>query len=154
MENTDYKITSQELEQLGLTSAAKKLDSIKEFNRKVSIAYEHFRYVRKEQFDRFNTELREKTESKTKEDYKQYDRLQFIQLQLYTEIPPTCVLEKLKEAKVLNCFDFFEIAKIESHVERPDPILFGCVNNCPDKFFISQWDMDISIEDLLKENEG
>jgi hypothetical protein len=152
MENA--KITSQELEQLGLTSAAKKLNSIKEFNRKTSIAYEHFRYVTKEQFDRFNKELREKTESKTKEDYKQYDRLQFIQLQQYTEIPPINVLEKLKEAKVRDCFDYFEVAKIESHVERPDPILFGCINNCPDKFFVSQWDNDVSIEDILHELEG
>ena len=33
--------------------------------------------------------------------------------------------------------------------EIKDPIVFGVINGCPDKFFISQWDDDIKIDDIF-----
>jgi hypothetical protein len=61
------------------------------------------------------------------------------------------VLEKMREAKKCNCFDSFEIAKIESIEVKKDPILFGRVNECGDRFFIAQWDDDVTIE-AIKES--
>lgn len=59
-----------------------------------------------------------------------------------------------EKAQKLKCFDTFEIAKIEAVEERKDPIVFGCITGCPDKFFIAQWDDDVKIEDILTESEG
>ena len=47
-----------------------------------------------------------------------------------------------------------EIAKIQDIVQTKDPIVFGCINKCADRFFIAQWDDDVSIEQILNDNEG
>jgi hypothetical protein len=60
----------------------------------------------------------------------------------------------LKKAKDMGCFDYFEVAKVETVEVRPDPIIFGGIEGCDDKFFITQWDDDVSIEEILNENEG
>ena len=65
------------------------------------------------------------------------------------EFPPDTVLDALEKAKEDNCFDTFEVAKISWIEEIKDPILFGIIEGCSDKFFISQWDDDVKIEDLL-----
>jgi len=36
----------------------------------------------------------------------------------------------------------------------PDPILLGRITGCENRYFIAQWDDDVKIEDILKENEG
>jgi hypothetical protein len=48
-----------------------------------------------------------------------------------------------------DCFDSFEIAKIQWKREIKDPILFGRIDGCPDRFYVSQWDDDVRIEDIL-----
>ena len=147
------KICLERLEKLGLKTASNKIKELKELRRKMSIAYEHFRFVTPEKINAFNEKLRKQTEKKDQY-YITYDKLNFISLSNYEEVPPIDVLDKIEQAQEIGCFDTFEIAKIESVKETKDPIVFGIVNNCPDKFFIAQWDNDIKIEDILNENEG
>lgn len=138
-----------ELAELGFEKAAKDLKEAKEFERKCAIAYEHFaRRVSKIQIDEFNKKLRERTVGETNNAYI-YDRLVLTDISEYPTIPPVNVLTALKEAQKLDIFDYYEIAHIESITEKKDPILFGCINKLTDRFFIAQWDDDISIEDLL-----
>lgn len=143
----------ERLENLGLTEASKKIKSIREFKAKTLIAYEHFRYVKPEKIIEFNKKLMEETHQEFKGGYG-YKTLVFIPLEKYTEVPPENVLTAIESAIEKKCFDYFEVAKIESVVVIPDPIVFGVIKNCPDKFFIAQWDDDVSIEQILKENEG
>lgn len=82
------------------------------------------------------------------------DTLIFMKLADYPEVPPPDCLLDLKKAKDMQCFDEFEVAKVETIESRPDPIIFGLINGCQDKFFITQWDDDVSIEEILKKNEG
>jgi hypothetical protein len=148
------KTTTEELKELGLITASNVLHNAKEFDRKTSIAYEHFRYVTQKQFEKFNEELQKKTEGKTKEGYRTYDVLQFVSLERYPDVPPRDVLNQLRAAQDIKCFDTFEVAKIKSHVVRPDPILFGVVVGCSDRFFIAQWDKDVKIDDIIASHEG
>lgn len=62
--------------------------------------------------------------------------------------------DALESAHADKCFDKFEVMTVEWHKEVPDPILFGVVNGCADRFFIAQWDTDVKIEDILKDHEG
>ena len=54
----------------------------------------------------------------------------------------------------LGVFDTFEVAKIESTRVYRDPIVFGRISGCDDRFYIAQYDDDVKIEDLLGPNEG
>jgi hypothetical protein len=36
----------------------------------------------------------------------------------------------------------------------PDPVVFGIIIGCRNKYFIAQWDNEVSIEQILKEDEG
>lgn len=137
------------LKELGFTKAASVLDEKKERARKMMIAYENYKFVTPEIFDRFNRELK----AKTQKGY-QFDRLAFSNIKDYQEVPPQHVLDKVKEAMGRGCFDTFEVAKVETVEVRPDPIIFGKINGCQDSFFIDQWDNDVKIEDILRENEG
>ena len=141
------------LTSLGFKRAAERVDYLKTRKRKLAMAYEHFRFVTEENIDAFNAKLRKETEKK-EGGYPVYDRLAFIRIADYEKVPPTEALEKVADAQKLNCFDSFEVAYIESVKEIPDPIIFGRVESCPDRFFIAQWDDDVKIEDILKENEG
>ena len=151
MEESAFKV--QQLKELGFEKAASDIEKLKEFNRKCAIAYENFRYVKPEQISSFNSRLRRETEKKESWG-STYDKLVFTNIKSYSEVPPNDVLESLQKAKGFGCFDEFEIAKIASTQERVDPILFGKVNGCEDLFYIGQWDNDVKIEDILKDNEG
>jgi hypothetical protein len=133
------------LRELGFDAAVEKVNASKELVRKMAVAYEHFDYVSAEDIEKFQDQVKAKT---LKEDKlsRSYDRLTFTNTKEYTEVPPAGVLEKMKAAKAMNCFDSFEIAKIESVQEVKDPILFGRVDKCGDYFFIAQWDDDVTIE--------
>lgn len=144
-----------ELSDLGFNAAVAQLKVDKELGRKLRIAFEHFRVVEPQHIARFNTALREKTQkidmmygSPT------FDRLAFTPVAQYRNVPPADVLQKLREAKTLACFDTFEIATIESVKVIPDPILFGRINGSGNRYFIAQWDDDVKIEDILREDEG
>lgn len=137
------------LEALGFKAAHQKIKHLAEKKRKLMIAYENYRFVRQDKIDAFNKRLRDKTISK--DGWGRYQTLAFTSVEEYTEVPPDHVLLKMGEAVDRKCFDSFEIAHI---VDVKDPILFGRIKGCPDRFYIDQWDNDVKIEDILDKNEG
>ena len=143
----------ERLEKLGLTTVGKNIKVLKEMKRKMIIAYEHFRCVPKEKIKNFNKKLRDETLLERGNETR-YKQLVFIPLEKYTEVPPMNVLNDLEAAQEIGCFDSYEIAKIEDIVEVKDPIVFGRIAGCTDRFFVSQWDDDVKIDDILKKNEG
>jgi len=151
-----------ELELLGLKAASRTVDRKVEMARKMAIASEHHRVVTPKNIEKFNRKLRRRTLSVLRigRSYKStWQRLNFTPIDQYEEIPPTPVLEALKKAKELKCFDGFEVAtlKVENATKMippPDPILFGTIRDCSNKYFIAQWDEDVAIEDILKRGEG
>ena len=133
------------LNELGFHTATEKINKKVELSKKLHIAYQNYEFVMPDDINKFNDILRSKTEKS--QDYRTtYDKLVFHNVANYTEAPPEFVLDKMKEAVSKQCFDEFEIAKIESVQEIPDPILFGKVNGCGDYFFITQWDNDVTLE--------
>ncbi len=145
--------TIGKLEKLGFKTASDKVKKLSEKSRKLAIAYEHFRFVRKEKIADFNQKLKEKTMKRS--NYREeYQQLSFTPTENYSEVPPDHVLKSLEDALEKKCFDSFEIAHIVDVVKVPDPILFGRIEGCTDRFFIDQWDDDVSIQDILKDNEG
>ena len=146
------------LKELGFTEASSDIEKKLEMKRKMTIAYENYRFVTPEIFNRFNEDLKKRTLKRTGKAgvdmYHNYDRLQFTPVARYKQVPPAEALEAMKVAKDRGCFDSFEVAKIESVQEYKDPIIFGCINGCDDKFYIAQWDNDVKIEQILNEFEG
>lgn len=134
-----------DLKELGFETAAKAVEEKIEQQRKLHAAYQNFEFITPEDWDRFNQELMETTRKETRGQIS-YRQLASIAVKDYKEVPPADVLEKMKAAVKFNCFDAFEIAKIEERVEVKDPILFGRINGCGDRFFIAQWDDDITME--------
>lgn len=143
--DTNVVSKADELRQLGFCKAADNLANLANKKRKLALAYEHFRFVRQEKIDAFNNKLRQKRSDNG------WQELSFTSVENYEEIPPDHVLTNFSEAKKIGCFDSFEVAHI---VRVKDPILFGRVKNCSDRFFIDQWDDDVKIEDILMPNEG
>ena len=141
----------ERLNKLGLTAASKRVIYLRERKRKLAIAYEHYRFVRQEKIDAFNKKLHEKTLDK--KNYT-YQVLTFTELGNYEAAPPEPVLVDLETAIGRTCFDSFEVAHIVTQQKLPDPILFGRIKACPDRFYIAQWDNDVKIDDLLKPSEG
>lgn len=149
MESSTTVQVTTDLEKLGFTKAAANVKRLSDLQKKMMIAYEFYRFATQEQIDRFNKELKRETEKGFS-----YDMLTFTSIQNYEEVPPTQVLEALAEAVGRQCFDSFEIAHIVKVTKVPDPILFGRIVGCPDRFYIAQWDEDVKIEDILSPNEG
>lgn len=148
------KVCESDLEELGFTAAATGLKQKRELARKMRIAFEHFRVVTPDKIQEFNQELCKRTRTDRKGGGYIYQHLAFIPIAQYGEVPPADALEALRAAKELKCFDTYEVAKIESVQVIPDPILFGCITGCANKYYIAQWDNDVKIEDLLKPDEG
>lgn len=147
-----------ELKELGFDAASQQVQKDRELARKLRTAFEHYRVVEPEHFTRFNSDLKAKTEQKDGKNQwgniTTYDRLKFTPVAQYTAVPPPEVLEALRAAKGHGCFDAFEVATIESVRVVPDPIIFGIITGSANKYFIAQWDNDVKIEDILKEDEG
>jgi hypothetical protein len=140
----DNTINIPTLTELGFGKAVTKIDRA----RKLKVAYAKYGFVTEEAIQKFNEKLKKET---LKEDSSAYHfkQLAFYAPQNYGEIPPQFVLDKMKDAAADNVFDSFEIAKIDWKVEIKDPILFGRIEGCTDRFFIAQWDDDVSIEDII-----
>ena len=140
------------LARLGFKSAATKVKTAVETKRKLAIAYEHYRYVSAEKMAAFQQKLREESYKRSAiSGRSRWKELAFTPLHAYTETPPAHVLDSLEAANAHKCFDKFAIAHI---VNVEDPILFGYIDGCTDHFFIDQWDDDVKIQDILKDNEG
>lgn len=143
--------TIEALEKFGFLTASNIVKEAQEKKRKLAIAYEHYRFVSQQKINAFNEKLKAST-WKNNGWQSQYQTLAFSSAAAYKKVPPTEVLNSMGEAIERKCFDSFEVSFIEEVKE--DPILFGRVNGCPDRFFIAQWDNDIKIEQLLADNEG
>lgn len=143
--------TAERLAELGFKGLSEQLKVAKERKRKLALAYEHYRFVRQEHIDAFNAKLKEKTR-KGKGPYdSSWQELKMTPIDQYDKVPPENVLDSLQKAQEHKIFDRYEVAHI---VNVKDPILFGRIAGCPDRFFIDQWDQDVTIKDLLKDNEG
>jgi hypothetical protein len=146
----------QLLKDLGFKKASTDLEGKQILFNRMNIAYEKYRYIKQDQIDAFNKKLKEETLDETgKAGYnltEHYDQIVFIKTENYSDIPPTEVLEDMDNAK--EDFDYFEIGKIEGCHEYKDPIAFGRIKGCPDRFYIAQWGDDVKIEDIITENEG
>jgi hypothetical protein len=149
---TTGAVKVEELVELGFASAAEKVQQSQSLVRKTAIAYEHFDYITPEDVENFKNKVQNDT-MKDHDGYRIYNTLLFHDIKDYSEVPPSDVLEKLRAAKELKCFDYFEIAKMESVKEVKDPILFGRIQDCGDYFFIAQWDDDVTIEAIKAASE-
>lgn len=154
MEETTDDIL-QDLETAGLISVVDEVKKAREFQRKIDIAIKSFPLIlTTNKITEFNEKLHKETLKEDKNSI-QFKQLAFTSLKEYRKIPPKFVLEKIKNAKNMNCFDNFEVCTIEWIKEVKDPVVFGVINGTSDKFFITQWDTDITITELLegKNNE-
>ncbi len=140
------------LERLGFKAAGAQLGQLLKTKRKLALAYEHYRFVTPENVQKFRAELLKGTGKNMHDPINmEYKALAFTPIEEYPAVPPEEVLVELEKAQDRKCFDSFEIAYIKN---VKDPLLFGRVEGTPNRFFIAQWDNDISIDDLIKENEG
>lgn len=140
------------LEKLGFKTAGTQLAQLLESKRKLALAYEHYRCVTPENIQKFNAELMEKTGKDMDNPMKMsYQTLAFTSISDYEKVPPEEVLVALETAQDRKCFDSYEIAYIKN---VKDPLLFGRIKETPNRFFIAQWDLDVTIDDLLEANEG
>lgn len=131
------------METLGFKRALSKLTRGKKVYPKLKIAYARFGHIKQEQITAFETQL---SKEKAKVGYRKW--LRFSKLEHYDrDVPPQDVLEKIAAAKELGCFDYFEICYVEE--VKKDPIVWGRIEGCPDRFFIAQWDNDVSIEQII-----
>lgn len=157
-------MTPQLLKELGLETAGNNLDQKLTLKKKLTLAYEHFKVVTPSIFQRFNEEMKSKTLKVEQHDkYRRTERwrqLKFTALKDYKEVPPPDCLMDLKKAIDMKLFDNYTVATVEEVSTNydtrpvPDPIIFGLINGSDDHFFITQWDDDLSIEEILKHNEG
>ena len=67
----------------------------------------------------------------------------------YNRIPPKFCLDKVIKAKELEIFDSFAVCEIQKDRPYADPIVVGLIKNNDSRFFIAQWDNDITLDDLI-----
>lgn len=148
----------EKLQRLGLRSAAQTVKVRKGKAKRLTEVYDHYKFVTPEQVDRFQKKLRCRTEKLINRGKQiRYEALKFTRLADYPEIPPPGVLTALEKAQATGYFDAFEIAHIEQVTEnapskrKPDPVLFGTLVGCYDRFLIAQWGNDVSFEQIVRE---
>lgn len=146
------------LAEAGFTAAAEHVTKVREKAARLAVAYEHYRYVGPEAIKAFNGRLKKATIARTgtkgKDLVEHFDVLRFTPIATFQGIPPTDVLQAVTAAKGREVFDAFEVADIASVAEYKDPIVFGRITGCGDRFYIAQWGDDVSITDLLGEHGG
>lgn len=159
-------INIDELRELGFERAANEIKEQMPVLRKVVLAKEHFRFVTPENLKRAREEMKAATKKVTRVDFGSYTSetycdLAFTAVQDYKGVPPTSVLESLRKARKVGCFDSFSVCTLERITEKrdflkpvADPILFGQINGSGLLFFIDQWGDDIRIESIIRPDEG
>lgn len=133
---------------LGFKFLGDKIGQIEKSRESMRVAYKSYRYVTQEQIDDFNRKLRKETSYNGGRSWKE---LSFCNIENYDMVPPDEALDKLEVAQEKKVFDYFEVAYIRN-VE--DPIIFGRINGCTDRFFIAQWDDDVSIDQIFLGDVG
>lgn len=154
------------LKEAGFEKAAKDTQKKLDLRFRLMMAYEHYRFATQECIDRFNVELKKKSEKIMRDgkrvkniDYSKWqevshDKLRFRDIKEFPDVPPQHVVDSLNTAKERKIFDRFEVCDIETVVKREDPILFGRIEGCPDRFMIDQWDDDVRFEQIVRATEG
>ncbi len=136
------------LEKLGFKKALSKIGKGRKVFPKLKVAYAMYGFVTRAQVDKFQEVL---GLQKAPKGYKK--QLSFCRIENYDrDVPPQEVLEKIEAAKNVGCFDYFEIAFVEE--VKKDPIVFGRIESCQDRFFVAQWDDDVSIEQIIMASEN
>lgn len=148
----------------GFSQAARRVT----LQQKLAQAYEHYRYITKDQIEAYQDKLRKSTVRPAvgdeRYDYRSgrnvshvCDQLRFQSVEKYAGTPPQDVLEAVKVAKERGIFDGFEVADIQpvaTKFKMPDPIVFGVVNGCTDRFVIAEWGDDVKVSDIIEKHEG
>lgn len=146
------------LEKAGFSAAAKTAKDNADRAGRMARAYEHYRYVSQETISKFQEKLKAETIRRTGKAgfdlYENYDQLVFEDSAAYSGLPPADVLESVSAAREIGVFDTFEVATVKSVREYHDPLVFGRISGCDDRFYIAQWGDDVKITDLLGEHDG
>ena len=157
-------MNAETLKEAGFTAAAGALTKIADAKRRLTLAYEFYRFVTPEQIEAFQAKL--KAASLTTDGtpganlHHNYAVLKFTPIADYTGhtnkqgLPPQHVVTDVMAAQQRGIFDVLEVAHVETVREYRDPIIFGRINDCGDRFFISQWGDDVAIDDLISEFDG
>lgn len=141
------EIVESLLDKLGFKKALSKISRGRKVFPKLKIAYARYGFIREEQVQKFQEVL---GLQKAAKGYRK--QLTFCKIENYDrDVPPQEVLEKIEAARNAGCFDYFEIAFVEE--VKKDPIVFGRIEGCKDRFFIAQWDDDVSIEQIIMASE-
>ena len=126
----------KQLEELGLTEAAKRLTERSASRTHIKQALENYKYATKRDIDAFNEQVRQHGK-----------RLEIVLLKDYKTVPPDDVLQAIEGARELGCFTSFHVAHV---VRVKDPIVFGRVAEFNTLyFFIAQWGDDVKFSDLV-----
>ena len=156
MSNLDEHVAL--LEKSGFTKAAEVAKENAKRAGKLARAYEHYRYVSQESIEAFQDKLYEETKKRTGkagvDEYVTYDALVFDSVEEYPGIPPADVLGVVSTARSSGVFDDYEVAYVKSVRVYNDPIIFGRIKGCSDRFFIAQWGDDVKLTDLIGAHEG
>jgi len=126
-------------DKLGLTSVAKSFEKEMEKNLKLAtiqtMGYDAL-YITEKQVEKYKDKL-SSNKALVIDDLEEYDK------------PiPSNVQIALKSAKEAELFDTFCIFWIR---EVKDPILFGQIEELPDRYyFIAEWNKDISVKELMR----
>lgn len=76
--------------------------------------------------------------------------LKEVPLENYDKYIPESCLDKLMIAKDSGLFDYFTVAYPRHQlINKSDPVIFGRRDNSVNRFFIAQWDNDVTLDDLL-----
>ncbi len=147
LENKTDK-TVDKLAEAGFDKASQKLSSVDRAKK----AYADYQVVTSEQLEKFDKELQRRSRIETRDEI-HYKKLDLIAIEDYDETPPDACLDAIIKAKETKLFDRFELAKLVwTHEEKiKDPIVFGRIEGISDRFFITQWDDDISLKDIIGE---
>lgn len=137
----------------GFEAAADKFDLIADRQRRLVQAYEFYRYVSKAKIEAFQARLKDST-IKIDGYTTTFDQLVFEPVEKYAGMPPKDVLEAVSVAKERGIFDVLEVASIQTQRVVADPIVFGRITGCPDRFFVAQWGDDVKLTDLIGEHDG
>lgn len=153
-------------DEAGFLAVAKELRTKASRLTRMVQAYEFYRVVKQDAVDAFNAKLKAKTSRPLTPEDPQYrygyesticDQLKLEPLAGYPGVPPADVFAAVKEAKERKIFDSFEVASVQpvaTHVKLPDPIVFGRIEGCTDRFYIAEWGTDVNIVDLIGKNGG
>lgn len=151
--------TVEELKELGFTAAAAGVERDRVLAHKMRVAWENTESViTPEIFAKFCEDLRRQTERKTGQtnqwgEHSTFDTIKLTSLADYPEVPPKEALDALKRVKDLGCFDSFEVATRKSVHVIPDPVIFGRINDCPDRYTVAIWGDDLPIREWLAKDE-